>query len=141
MAEAFDFAYMLDGSQGVPAVHPFPVAATQTLVVGNLVILSSGLVTKASASVVAGLGIMAQASTTAAEGTLVKVYPILPGQVWRATADADATTHVLAAALYDINSDQTVDVGDASGGSIMIIKLGNSVTSVYVTFTKGALFP
>lgn len=141
MAEGFDFAYMLNGSQGVPAIHPFPVAASQTLVVGDLVVLSSSQIVKASASVVAALGVMAQVSTSAAANTMLKVYPILPGQVWRATADADATSHVLAAAVYDINSDMTVDVGDNTNGSIMIIKLGASTTAVYVTFTKGALFP
>ena len=134
----FEFAYMLDGSQGTPAVHPFPVAATQTLVAGDLVVLSSGQVAKASASVAAPFGVMAEASASAAAGTLVRVYPLHPGQVWRAVADADASSVVLTNRTIDINSDQTVDIGDTSAGAIMIVKTGTSVTDVYVTFTKSA---
>lgn len=132
----FEFAYSLYGNNVTPAVHKFPVATTQTVVVGDLVYLSSGQVTKAGNSTTSVLGVMAEDSDGATAGTLVKVYPILPGQVWRATADADATSHVLAAQAYDINATtQTVDVGDNSGGCITILKLGDSTTEVYVMFT------
>lgn len=132
----FDFAYsLIDGGNTPPATIMAPVATTQTLVVGDLVVLSSGQVAKASASITSVFGVMAEASTTQTAGTLVKVYPIMPGQVWRATADAAATSHVLAAFAYDINSNQTVDVGDNSGGCIVILKLGDATTDVYVMFT------
>jgi hypothetical protein len=135
----FEFAYMLDGSQGVPAVHKFPVAATQTLEIGDLVLLSSGKVAKAAASIADVLGVMAEDSASQAEGTMVKVYPILPGQVWKATADAAATSVVLTSKLIDINSDQTVDVGDTTNGCISVLKTGTTSTEVYVTFTEFAL--
>lgn len=132
----FEFAYNLNGANHTPIVQPFPVASTQTLLVGDLVYLSSGKVTKAGNTTASVLGVMAQDSDGAAEGTMVNVHPIMPGQVFRATADADATSHVLAAQAYDINaSTQTVDVGDNSGGCIIILKLGDSVTDVYVAFT------
>lgn len=141
MAEKFKFLSKFDGTQGVPAVREFPVAATQTLVVGDLVILSSGKVTIAGDSAAAPLGVMAQDSDGASAGTMVKVYPILPGQVWRATADADATNHVLATSVYDINATtQTVDVGDNANGAIIILALRDSTTDIEISFTKGALF-
>lgn len=135
----FDFAYSLAGGNHPPAVQKYPVAAAQTLVVGDLVVLSSGQVTKATASIADVLGVMAQASTTATAGTLVEVYVINPWQVWRATADADASSVVLTNGKMDINTNQTVDVADTTGGCILIHKTGDAVTDVYVSFTETAL--
>lgn len=140
MSGHFEFAMNLNGGNEVPVVRKLAVAATQTLVKGDLVILAAGLVTKAGVNLADVLGVMAQDSDGAASGTLVQVYLAMPGQVWRATADADATTHVRAAKLYDINSDQTVDVGDNSNGCILILDLQeSSTTAVYVMFTEFAL--
>lgn len=132
----FEFAYSLNGGNHVPIAYPMPVAATQTLKVGDLLVLSSGKVAKASASVGAPVAVCAQASDGAAEGTEIRVYPLQPHQVWRAVADADASSIVLGAKTVDINSDMTVDVGDTSGGAIQVIDLGASVTDVYVIFSK-----
>lgn len=139
----FEFAYSLqDDRNTTPAVHEFPVAATQTLLAGDLVYLSSGKVTIAGASQTSVLGVMAQDSDGAAAGTMVRVHVIAPGQVWKATADADATSHVLAAKTYDINATtQTVDVGDAANGCILILRLGSSTTDVYIMFTEFDLGP
>lgn len=135
----FDFAYTLAGGNEPPAVEKFPVAATQTLVVGDLVVLSSGQVTKAGVDLADPLGVMMEASDGATAGTMVEVAVILPGQVYRATADADATTHVLAGGKYDLNANQTVDVGDSSNGCVLIHKLGDSTTEVFVSFTECAM--
>lgn len=137
MAGKFEFAYNLDGTNNPPAIHEFPVAATQTLVAGDLVYLSSGQVTVAGASTSTVLGVMAEASSSADAGTMVKVHVAMPGQVWKATADADASSHVLAAKTYDINATtQTVDVGDASNGCILILRTVDSTTDVRVMFTE-----
>jgi hypothetical protein len=134
----FEYAYHLQDDRNTgPAIHPFPVAASQTLKAGDLVFLSSGQVTVAGDTQASVLGVMAEDVTTPAAGTMVRVQVIAPGQVWRATADANATSHVLAAKKYDINATtQTVDVGDASGGCILILKLGDSTTDVYIMFTE-----
>ena len=133
----FEFRRSLSGGNEVPVVQKLPVAATQTLLVGDLVVLSSGKVAKAGASTGTVLGVMAQDAASLAEGTLVSVYICQPGQVWRATADADATSHVLAAKTYDINpTTQTVDVGDASNGCIQILKLNDTTTDVDIVFTS-----
>lgn len=133
----FEFDSYINGSNGVPGTILAPVAASQTLVVGDLLVLSSNQLVKATASVVAAFAICAQASTLAAATTPIRVYPILPGQIWKATASADATTYVLGANLFDITSAQLVDVADATNGSLLILRLGSAVTVVYVSFVKG----
>lgn len=134
----FSYAYHLhDDRQTGPAIEEFPVATTQTLLAGDLVYLSSGQVTIAGDAQTTVLGVMAQDSTLATAGVMVRVYVITAHQVWKATADADATSHVLAAKKYDINATtQTVDVGDNSAGCIIILKLGASTTEVYIMFTE-----
>lgn len=134
----FEYAYSLHDDRNVgPAIHEFPIAAAQTLLAGDLVYLSGGQVTKAGASQTTVLGVMAESVTTPAANTMVRVQVAAPGQVWRATADADASAHVLAAKTYDINANtQTVDVGDAENGCIIILRLGDSTTDVYIMFTE-----
>lgn len=135
----FEYAYTLTGGDGVPAVHDFPVAASQTLKVGDLVELSSGQVIKSTGSAASPLGVMAQDSAGANAGTLVRVAPIVPGQVWRAGASADASSAMLGSRKYDITSAQKVDLSDSTGGSILIVKVGRASSDVYVTFTRCAL--
>lgn len=131
----FVFRYNMDGSNNPPALTELPVATAQTLVIGDAVVLSSGQLVKASTTFGSCAGVMAEDSTTQAAGTMVKVYVPTPSQVWEATASADATSHVLVAATYDLNSSQVVNVADTTGGSIQIVKLGSAVTKVYVQFT------
>lgn len=142
MAENYRFLRSISGGNEPPATIELPVATTQSLYVGNLVVLSSSQLVIGAASVAAPCAIMAEDSVLATAGALVRVYPILPGQVWRATADGDATTHVLAAGVYDINNDagQTVDVGDNSNGAILILRLRDSTTDIEIMFTKGVFF-
>lgn len=132
----FEFKKSLLGGNEVPAVKKLPVAGSQTLVVGDLVVLSSGQVAKASASVATVLGVMAQDSASATAGTLVDVYICQPGQVWKAVADADASSDVLAGKTYDINTNQTIDIADSSNGCIQILETVDSNTDVRVVFTS-----
>lgn len=131
----FAFAYNLEGGNQVPVVKKFPVATTQTLVRGDAVVLSSGQVAKASTTFGRCLGVMAQDSDGADAGTMVEVYVAQPNHVWKATASADATNHVLAARTYDLNSSQVVNVADTDGGCIQIVELAGSTTAIHVQFT------
>lgn len=135
----FTFKYNLDGSNNPPTVKKLPVAASQTLVVGDLVVLSSGQIAKASGSVTEVIGVMAEASTNAAAATMLQVYIIQPSQVWNATADASATSSVLQGKAFDINSDQTIDIGDTAGGCIRIVETVSSATDVNVVFSVVSL--
>ncbi len=132
----FKFEQDLGGHRGAPIIHEFPVATTQTLKVGDLVFLSSGQVTICGDATTSVLGIMAQDSTLADAGTKVMVQVAQPGYVYRATASANATSHVLAAKTYDIVvTTQNVDVADASAGCIIILELADSTTDVRIMFT------
>jgi len=133
----FKFEKDLGGHRDAPIIYEFPVAAAQTLLVGDLVFLDSGQVTIAGASTVSVLGIMAEDVAAPDAGTLVAVQVAQPGYVYRATADADASSHVLATKLYDINATtQYVDVGDAANGCIIILELADSTTDVRIMFTE-----
>jgi hypothetical protein len=131
----FRFEYDLWG-QRTPVIKKFPVAASQTLVAGDLVKLSSGQVAICEDSATTVLGIMAEDSDGASANTLVAVQLAAPGFVYRATADADASGDVLDAKKYDINTaGQTVDVGDDAGGCIVILETVDSNTDVRIMFT------
>jgi hypothetical protein len=133
----FRFEKDLFGHRGAPIIQEFPVAAAQTLVAGDLVYLSSGQVTIAGNSQTSVLGIMAEDVTEPDADTLVAVQVAAPGYVYRATADGDASSHVLAAKKYDINATtQTVDVGDAADGCIIILELADSTTDIRIMFTE-----
>lgn len=137
MAGKFEFAYSLDGHNRPPTIISAPVAASQTLLNGDLVVISSGQVVKASASVALPFGVMAEDRSGAAANTLVRVFPIVPHtQVWKAKASASAASAVLGAIVYDITAAQLVDIADAVNGSIAILALGQTNTDVYVAFTK-----
>ena len=133
----FQFEKDLFGHRSTPVVQLFPVATTQTLVEGDLVYLSSGQVTICGNGSSTVLGLMAEDSTLATAGDLVAVEVAAPGYVYRATADADATSYVLTAKTFDINATtQTVDVGDNSGGCIIILELADSTTNIRIMFTE-----
>lgn len=135
MAGKYEFRYDLSGGNITPTVKSFPVAASQTLLAGDLVINSSGKVAIAGASTASVWGVMAEDSTSQTAGTMVRVYVAKPGQVWNTTADADASSHVMAGKTYDINpTTQTVDVGDTSNGCIQIVETVDSTTDVNVVF-------
>ena len=142
MAENYKFLRRIDGSQGVPGVISLPVAAAQTVLVGQLLIMSSQQLILATASVAAPVCVAAEASAAQAAGTPIRVYPILPGQIWQAVASASPATALLGAGLYDIvnSTAQTVDVADAANGSILILATRSGVatdTNIEITFTKG----
>lgn len=141
MAINFDYAYDLRGGNQVPIVKDFPIADSQTLEAGDLVVISSGKLAKAGNGTGRVFGVMAEAVTTGASagGPLAKVQVSQPGQVWRAVASADATSHVLAARTYDVNSSQAVNVADTTGGCIEIVALGATTNDVYVIFTAHEL--
>jgi len=132
----FEFAYDLSGNNRPPAVRRLKVAASQTLVKGDAVIMSSGLIAKGGAAIGEVVGVMAQDSDGAAEDTLVEVEIAMPWHVWRAVATADATSVVLnGTEAYDLTTAQLVDVADTTGGSLQIIDIdADDNTAIWVQF-------
>jgi len=139
MAGKFTYYDRVGGSNQAPTIVELPIADSQTLVAGDLVVKSSNKIAKAGASTDTVMGIMAEDVTTgaAAGGPLHKVAIIEPDHRYIATADADASSIILGAKLYDINATtQTVDVADATDGCIFVWKVLNTAgTSVLVSFS------
>jgi hypothetical protein len=117
----FEFAFSLAGGNYPPVKRWLPVAATQTLVVGDALYFSSGKLAKAGdGNKIAA--ICAQISTIQAEGTLIEVEIVQPHHVWRAVASADASSNVLDGTdAYDLTAAQLVNLADTTGGGIRII--------------------
>lgn len=136
MARNFEYAYSLAGGNFSPVIRKLPVAATQTIVVGDALIMSSGQLAKGGAAIGEVVGIAAEASASQAAGTLIEVEIVMPWQVWRAVATADATSVVLnGTETFDLTAAQLVDVADTTGGSLQIIGMDPaSVTEIYVQF-------
>jgi hypothetical protein len=132
----FEYAYDMAPGNFAPVIRELPVAASQTLVVGDAVIMSSGQIAKAGAAAGEIVGVMAQDSASADAGTLVKVQVAMPSQVWRATATADATSVVRdGTATYDLTAAQLVDVADTTGGSLEIVDINpDTNTAIYIQF-------
>jgi hypothetical protein len=140
-AQKFLFVRNFDGNNDTPAWHMLPVAASQSIVVGDALALSSGKIVKGGAAFGRCLGVAAQDSASQAEGTLIKFYVSQPGQVWRATASADATSALRASRTYDLTATtQTVDVADTTGGCVYILELHDtSTTDIDIMFTAHEL--
>lgn len=109
--------------------------------VGTLLIMSSGLVDEAGASVVAAVGLAAEEISNAAEGDSIKVELIAPGFIYKGTADADADAlSGFANKTVDFNTDGSLDVADTSAGSFSVLRTENAGLTVYGLFTVGATF-
>lgn len=119
-----------------PYIVKAPVAASQTLKVGDAVYLSSGQVTKRGVACGSVFGIMAEDSAAQAENTEVSVYLVTEYQQWLATADADASSALLQSKLHDLTAAQLVSVADVTGGSLFIWDTRSSNTEVIVSFTS-----
>ena len=136
----FQYYDRVGGGNAPMQIVELPIADSQTLLVGDLVILSSNKVAIAGASTSSVLGLAAEAITTgaAAGGPLYKIAIIDTDMRFIATADADASSIILGAKVIDINATtQTVDVADVTNGCIFIWKTLNSAgTSVLISFSS-----
>jgi hypothetical protein len=109
--------------------------------IGTALIITSGALDEATASVVLFAGFAAEATSAAASaGDPIKFYPYRPGDVWKGTADADASTLIgFSGKTVDFNSDGSLDVGDTSNGCLSVWKLGDANTEVYVVVNSAKL--
>lgn len=137
----WEFAYDLFGDR-VPKVVTLEASANLETKVGTLVISNSGQVDEAAASVVAILGLAAEATTAAATAAdPIKVALLAPGMVIKGTADADASSLAgFSGKLVDLNSDGSLDVADTSNGSLSVHRVEDSGLTVYCVVSKSALF-
>ena len=151
---AFDFEYKRSLDLSQPTVEKVHVAANQTIVVGNLLVVSSGLAAKAAAAPASNtvLGVALADITTGATVGDDDVIPILiltQYAVLRATYLPGTKTSLTAAdkfgTMYDIDVDgttgkQTVKLDDTTGGFLKVIGYDNDNKTVDVIVAAGYLW-
>jgi hypothetical protein len=116
-----------------PTPMTAPASSNLETKVGTALIMTSGALDEATATVVLFAGLAAEATAAAATaGDPIKFYPIRPGDVIKGVSDADATNAIgFNGKTYDFNSDGSLDFSDTSGGCLSVWKLGDAVTDVY----------
>ena len=124
---------------------PTPITGTASASletkVGTALIMTSGALDEATASVVLFAGFAAQATSAAASaGDPIKFYPYRPGDVWKGTADADASSLInFSGKTVDFNTDGSLDVADTSNGCLSVWKIGSANTEVYVVVNSAKM--
>jgi len=129
---AWEYVTNLYGMNPPTAITGTASASLETKV-GTALIMTSGALDEATASVVLFAGFAAQATSAAASaGDPIKFYPIRPGDVWKGTADADASSLInFSGKTIDFNTDGSLDVGDTTNGCLSVWKIGSSNTEVF----------
>jgi len=110
--------------------------------VGTLLVMASGQLDEATASVVLPIGLAAQKTSAAATAAdPIKVVLLRPGDVIEGTADADASAlSGFSGKTVDFNSDGSLDVADTSNGCASVYKTSNSGLTVQIVLSKLAAF-
>ena len=137
----FEFAYMLDGSQGTPMIVDWPMAAdTAGYKRGDALVCDSmGRADKAANGASAFFAICAeQDTTTVAADEELKVVIVTRGQVWRCSMDAASTAiKKVYDKTVDIVDENTVDADGSGSGALVLWDTGlddESNVLAYVSF-------
>ena len=120
-----------------PRIEKLPVAASQAIERGDVLVLSSGQLAVAGDGTGEVVGVAAQDSASQDAGTLIEVYVVTPTQVWEMVASADASSIVRdGTSTYDLTSAQLVNVADTTGGSLQVVDIdADDNTLIHVQFT------
>ena len=98
-SRGFEFAYMIDGSPGVPLVRDFILSAAAAHKIGDLMVIETdGDLTQAAATATEVTGVCQEAVAAAAitaGTTKAKMAVITRNQVWRCSMDDAHTTWVV----------------------------------------------
>lgn len=143
MAKNFRYIKSLDSSQ--PNQVNLIIAANQTIVTGDLLVLSSGKGAKAGAAATAIFGIAQGSITTGGSPTDADAIPVLvinSKSVLRVKYTGSALTSAnLWGTAYDMNSSQVLDTSDTTGGFMLPVDLPNTTTTEQDVIIKhSALF-
>jgi hypothetical protein len=124
-----------------PKVYTFEASTGLETKIGTALILTSGQLDEATATVVLFAGLAAEATSAAATAAdPIKVYLIRPGDVIKGTADADASSYSgFSGKTFDFNTDGSLDVADTSGGCLSVWKTEDSGLTVYCTVNSAKM--
>ena len=117
----------------VPKIVTLEATTSLETKVGTALIMSSGQVDEATASVVLFAGLAAEATSAAATAAdPIKVALIAPGMVIKGTSDADASSASgFSGKTFDFNTDGSMDYGDSSGGCLSVWRTEDAGLTVY----------
>ena len=130
-SRGFEFAYMLDGSNGTPVIRDFTLGVAAAHKVGDLMIMQSDGYIDAAANNATEVTCIMQEAVAAADVTAGttkgKAAIIMRNQVWRCSMDASSTSLVVAytknADLVDAN---TIDADGAGSGAMCIVDVSET---------------
>ena len=123
------FVYDLWGDR-VPKIITMEASASLETKVGTILFMTSGQLDNATDGSGTMIGLAAEATSAAASsGDPIRVELIAPGMVIRGTAGADASALTgFASKAQDIDSDQSLDVTDQTGGFLSVYRIGEDET-------------
>lgn len=132
----------LFGISDAPVVTALEATTNLETKVGTLLIMASGQVDEATASVVLPIGLAAEVIDVAATAAdPVKVQLLRPGDVIKGTSDADASTASgFSGKTFDLNTDGSMDYADSTNGCLSVWRTEDSGLTVYCTVSKLAAF-
>jgi hypothetical protein len=122
----FEFAYMLDGSNGTPVIRDFTCGAAAAHLQGDLMLMQSdGYVDAVTGTTTEVTGVcqenLAAADVTAGT-TNVKLAIITRNQVWRCSMDATTTSGVVGfTKTIDTVDKNTIDADDLTNGAMILV--------------------
>jgi hypothetical protein len=125
------------------AMLTLPVAASQTIVKGDLVAISSGKVIKAGAAATKVVGLAGAAITTGESPTAADVIPVnvIDGfTVLEFTYTGTFTDALMMSAAYDLTAAQVVDQADTTGGYFIPLSFNATTTKVRGVIKASALW-
>lgn len=124
-SRGFEFAYMLDGSNAVPVVRDFAMAADAAgYVAGDVCLIdSNGRADKVTADIGEASVIVAETETSAVSNDdLLKCAIITRNQVWRVSMDDTSTTAKKGyTKTIDLADENTLDADDITNGSLILV--------------------
>ena len=123
---------------GPPVIQTLEATTDLETKVGTLVIMSSGQVDEATASVASICGLAAEATSAAATAAdPIRVYILRPGDVIKGTADADASAlSGFSGKKADLNTNGSLDVADSTNGCLSVLRTEDSGLTVYCVPTE-----
>ena len=130
-SRGFEFAYMLDGSNGTPVIRDFTLGVAAAHKVGDLMIMQSDGYIDAAANGATEITCVMQEAVAAAAVTAGttkgKAAIITRNQVWRCSMDASSTSLLVAytqnADLVDAN---TIDADGSGSGAMCIVDVSET---------------
>lgn len=122
--KGFEFAYNLNPGNQVPVIRDMPVNGVGAYVKGDLLVVgANGFLAKVVAGLTEVTAVCQEARASGLSGDKLKVAIIRPGQVWKCSADANASAGVGNGFTKTINvvDENTVDATPAIGGTLILV--------------------